>query len=238
MTTQNTSRNVTSVNGNYMYIYMLDDEHVRDFPFYRSHNSVVGYQFNAWTLMAGGLGSHVYSTATAQMTASVPGNYSNTVLTDLLVPDYVEAGSGVGCRDVFAEIRIIEVLNNNDIEANISNQRLYVRTSVNRQVTASNFNNEVPTSLFIYEDNSNIRSYSETLYIDEGMNYLTVADVDNITDPADLRVGPIKNFFVHDFPADSVLGKSFSFELNMNSEGAIYDARLGISKRGDSGNAS
>lgn len=235
------NRNLTAISGDKLYMYILDDDHVLDYPFYATTTSVLGYAYNAFYLTVAG--NYNYDPATAQFTASMgTGHYSTINLTGMLMPDSRVYNTNYGSRDVFAEIRVVEILQGNDIAANISNSRLYVKTSVNRQFVATGSKGlntiEVPTSVFLYEDNSNIRSYSETNYMTEGYNYQESADVHVLTDPDDLRVGPVKNFFVHDFPLDSVLGKSFSFELNMNSEGTLYDAKLEIANRKENGNAS
>lgn len=233
------NRNRSAVSGDSLYVYILDDDHVRDHPFYGTYLAVLNSgQYTCYGLTVGG--NQDYNSSTAQLENTDPpgvGHYDPVVMNNLLIPDHREYGAASGCRDVFAEIRIVEVIQGNDIAANISSGRFYMKTSVNRQVAAENFT-DVPTSYFLYEDNSNIRSYSETDYINEGNNYLVNADVSIITDPDEMRVGPIKNFFVHDFPMDSVLGKSFSVEINMNSEGVLYEAKLEVANRKESGNAS
>lgn len=240
MATKQFNRAQTAVSGDSLYVYILDDDHVRDHPFYGTYPNVLGGgQFNGYGLTING--NYIYSENIAQCVLGDPPmagyQYDPVTFSNVLIPDHRKYGASTGCRDVFAEIRIVEVIQGNDIAANISSGRFYMKTSVNRQIAAENFT-EVPTSYFIYEDNSNIRSYSETDYINEGNNYLVDAEVSVITDPAELRVGPIKNFFVHDFPMDSVLGKSFSVEINMNSEGVLYEAKLEVANRKESGNAS
>lgn len=232
-------RTQNTIIGDRLCVFILDDDHVRDHPFYDAYNTVttltlVGYS----RVVPLGSAAYDYNDTTEQMTLADPvntGDYASTVLSACLVPDDRSYGPTDGCRDVFAQLRVVEALP--DLAENLALQRVYVKTSVNRQIVATSFD-EVPLSVVLFEDNSNIPSYSETDYVREAYNYLDVQDVNGVTDPDLVRVGPIKNFFVHDHNLDGVLGKSFSFEIDMNSEGTVFDAKIEVANRKEAGNAS
>ena len=243
MTDQSLPRNRNAVTGDALYLFVLDDDHVRDNPFYRSYVVVTGVPLFGYSLGLAGGSIFNYNATTEQMDIAEPmntGNYNANALSSSLVSDDTYYSSSTGCRDVFGQLRIVEILQNQDIAANVSLRRVYVKTSVNQQINADG--DEVPTSFAIYDDNSNIPSYSENFSVSdfsaEGYNYQSVYDVNGSTDAGDIRVGPIKNFFVHDKSLDGVLSKSFSFEIAMNSEGTVYDTRVEIANRKELGNAS
>lgn len=232
------NRNRTNVTASRLHIFLLDDSHVRDYPYYGTFDAIMSYAFGGFQLVAPGTGTHIYDPAAEnQMTAQANGNYIGAPYAGTLIPDHTEYSANSGCRDVYGEIRVVEILQGNDISSNIASGRLYVKTSVGKQIAAESFT-EVDMQVFLYEDNSNVRSDSETDSLVESGNYQTDADVSDITDPDELRCGPIKNFHIHDLPLDSVLGNSFSFELRMNSEGVLYEAIVQPSNRKERGNAS
>jgi len=236
-----TSRNARSYFADAVTIFILNDNHVRDHSLYTTHSSVYTGQPIGFTYNAAGTGTHNYNVATGQFSVANPPNtgaYDFVEYTDLLIPDcnpWTSIKSGES--DVFAKIRIVEVMQGANIAANIANHYLHLKTSVFKQIIATD-HAEVNTGVFLYEDNGNVPSYSETDYIDSVPHYLTPNDVNVVTDPDEVRVNGLKNFIVQPITLPTVLNKSFSFELQMNSEGVLHEAQLLTSERKEIGNAS
>lgn len=239
MTQSSLNRNVSTTYADTICMFILDDDHVRDQAVYSTNEesyvfSMTGYE------TAIGPGNYDYNSSTEQMDINIgAGSYNAAVYTSVIVPDTRARTANYGESDVYGEIRIVEVLPVDDIGTNLQNLKLNIKTSNNLQVVATSFT-EVPTGVYLYEDSSNVPSYSEDDfdYIATFYNYLSREYVIPTTDNSIIRLNGSKNFTIHDVPLASTLGKSFSFKICMNSEGVLYDARLRTSNRRDRGNAS
>ncbi len=220
--------------------FVIDDNHVRDHSRYVEHFYVYGAQPIAFSYNENGTGTHNYDSSTGQFVLASPtntGKYDFVEHTGLLIPDtrkYVDATRGES--DVLAKIRIVEIMQSGSLSANIASLYLHIKSSVFKQITA--LQEEVYTGLYLYEDNGNVPSYSEDDYIDLFPNYLTGNDVNDVSDPNEVRVNGRKNFIVQQIALPTVLNKSFSFELQMNSEGVLHEAQIVTSPRMEAGNAS
>lgn len=236
------NRNLVSSYASTVMLFVLDDDHVRDQAIYDSKETVEGNVEKGYYVDVIGGSTYNYDNTTCTFSVANPantGNYTVSQMVGTLIPDtraYTPQGT-IGESDVFAEIRIVEVMQGQSIANNIANRYLHIKHSNNLQVCAGGFK-EVPTDVWLYEDNSNVRSDSETTPIASFYNYLNRAELIPDTDPALLRLNGMKNFTVEALPLSSKLGKSFSFELNMNSEGVLYEAQLITSNRKEAGNAS